>query len=90
MPRFAVAFSLSSAGQYLVFVGSDSLEEGMDLWKSEKSQARKSGEISRNLRFSRFFVPASKSDTHDGWGGRIRTDECRSQSPVPYRLATPH
>ena len=24
-----------------------------------------------------------------GWGGRIRTDECGSQSPVPYRLATP-
>ena len=23
-----------------------------------------------------------------GWDGRIRTDECRSQSPVPYRLAT--
>ena len=25
-----------------------------------------------------------------GWGGRIRTCECRIQSPVPYRLATPH
>ena len=25
----------------------------------------------------------------DGWGGRIRTCECRIQSPVPYRLATP-
>ena len=24
-----------------------------------------------------------------GWGGRIRTDECQSQSLVPYRLATP-
>ena len=24
-----------------------------------------------------------------GWDGRIRTDECGSQSPVPYRLATP-
>ena len=23
-----------------------------------------------------------------GWDGRIRTDECGSQSPVPYRLAT--
>ena len=23
-----------------------------------------------------------------GWGGRIRTDECQSQSLVPYRLAT--
>ena len=25
-----------------------------------------------------------------GWDGRIRTDECGSQSPVPYRLATSH
>ena len=35
------------------------------------------------------------SDVHDGgsgcgWGGRIRTFECGSQSPVPYHLATPH
>src|SRR5437763_14200669 len=25
-----------------------------------------------------------------GWGGRIRTSVCESQSLVPYRLATPH
>ncbi len=25
----------------------------------------------------------------NGWGGWIRTNECRSQSPVPYHLATP-
>lgn len=25
-----------------------------------------------------------------GWGGRIRTGECRYQKQVPYRLATPH
>ena len=25
-----------------------------------------------------------------GWGSWIRTSECRSQSPVPYRLAIPH
>ena len=24
-----------------------------------------------------------------GWGGRIRTCECRDQNPVPYHLATP-
>tara|TARA_B100000287_G_scaffold27764_1_gene26309 strand:+ start:619 stop:798 length:180 start_codon:yes stop_codon:yes gene_type:complete len=24
-----------------------------------------------------------------GWGGRIRTCECRLQKPMPYRLATP-
>ena len=24
-----------------------------------------------------------------GWGGRIRTCECRYQKPVPYHLATP-
>ena len=25
-----------------------------------------------------------------GWGGRIRTSECRDQNPVPCLLATPH
>ena len=25
-----------------------------------------------------------------GWGGRIRTSECRNQNPVTYRLSTPH
>jgi hypothetical protein len=25
-----------------------------------------------------------------GWGGRIRTSECRDQNPVTYRLSTPH
>ena len=25
----------------------------------------------------------------EGWGGRIRTCECRYQKPVPYHLATP-
>src|ERR1700687_1111527 len=25
----------------------------------------------------------------NGWGGRIRTYECRIQRPVPYHLATP-
>ena len=24
-----------------------------------------------------------------GWGGRVRTSECRNQNPVPYHLATP-
>ena len=38
----------------------------MHLQNFEKIQSQKSGEISRNLRFSRFFVPASKSDTHHG------------------------
>ena len=31
---------------------------------SKNFRVEKSGEISRNLRFSRFFVPASFSDTH--------------------------
>ena len=38
-------------------------------------ESKKSGEISRNLRFSRFFVPASKSDTHHGWDSWTRTSE---------------
>src|SRR5260221_5201279 len=27
--------------------------------------------------------------SENGWGGRIRTYECRIQRPVPYHLATP-
>ena len=27
--------------------------------------------------------------TSSGWGTVIRTQECRSQSPMPYRLAIP-
>ena len=68
----------------------DYLYSGDTMFKILKNyRVEKSGEISRNLRFSRFFVPAFKSDTHHGWGGRIWTDACGSQSPVPYRLATP-
>ena len=33
--------------------------------------------------------PPTLSRGRLGWGGRIRTDACGSQSPVPYRLATP-
>ena len=39
------------------------------IYKNPKNfRVEKSGEISRNLRFSRFFVPASKSDTHHVYG----------------------
>ena len=40
-------------------------------------------------------TPASKQNSRPngrllaGWGSWIRTSECRSQSPVPYRLAIP-
>ena len=32
---------------------------------------------------------ASRKACIAGWGGRIRTSECRNQNPVPYHLATP-
>ena len=38
---------------------------------SKNFRVEKSGEISRNLRFSRFFYAASKLMYHHGWGGRI-------------------
>ena len=66
----------------------------MHLQNFENFQSRKKRRnLSKSpffLRFCAVFVPASKSDTHHGWDGRIRTDECGSQSPVPYRLATSH
>lgn len=34
-------------------------------------------------------VPSKLIRAKTGWGGRIRTSECRDQNPVPYHLATP-
>ena len=60
MPRFAVAFSLSSVGQYLGFAGSNpstrrKIENGsMEIRKKlEAKKAEKSFEISAFLVFSR-------------------------------------
>ena len=38
-----------------------------------------------------YFVEKSTSEEvlFSGWGGRIRTSECSSQSAVSYRLTTP-
>jgi hypothetical protein len=33
--------------------------------------------------------PRGAAEYEIGWGGRIRTFASRSQSPLPYRLATP-
>lgn len=33
--------------------------------------------------------PKFKSIARGGWGGWIRTNECRHQKPMPYHLATP-
>ena len=43
------------------------------------------------LRFGCWQETGSTAVDHGktGWGGRIRTCECRHQKPVPYRLATP-
>ena len=37
-----------------------------------------------------FVRPSPDAAEKRGWGGRIRTSEYGSQSPAPYRLATPH
>ena len=43
----------------------------------------------------KWSYPSQQKSTHlrrcffAGWGSWIRTSECRSQSPVPYRLAIP-
>src|SRR6185369_8594529 len=34
-------------------------------------------------------VPIAFPRDKNGWGGWIRTNECRFQRPVPYHLATP-
>ena len=97
MWRFESVHGFASVGnlyQKMHFAGSNLSTDPKSpkcIYKISKNfRVEKSEEISRNLRFSRFFVPASKSDTHHGWGSRIRTYECQSQSLVPYRLAIPH
>ena len=82
MWRFESVHSFGSVGnlyQIMHFAGSNLSTDRKCpkcIYKISKNfRVEKSGEISRNLRFSRFFVPASKSDTHDGWGSWIRTSE---------------
>ena len=50
------------------------------------SESKKTGEISRNLRFSRFFVPASKSDTHHVSTGHFRCQICVIQFRCTRRI----
>ena len=38
---------------------------------------------------SEAWAGARVNELSAGWGGRIRTCECRYQKPVPYHLATP-
>ena len=41
-------------------------------------------------RLSYWVISIFKLENKSGWGGRTRTSDCGSQSPVPYHLATPH
>ena len=82
MWRFESVHSFASVGnlyQKMHFAGSNLSTDPKCpkcIYKISKNfRVEKSGEISRNLRFSRFFVPASKSDTHDGWDSWTRTSD---------------
>ena len=82
MWRFESVHSFASVGnlyQKMHFAGSNLSTDPKCpkcIYKILKNfRVEKSGEISRNLRFSRFFVPASKSDTHHGWDSWTRTSE---------------
>ena len=82
MWRFESVHSFGSVGnlyQKMHFVGSN-LSTGSKspkcIYKISKNfRVEKNGEISRNLRFSLVFVPASKSDTHHGRDSWTRTNE---------------
>ena len=82
MWRFESVHSFASVGnlyQKMHFAGSNLSTDPKCpkcIYKILKNfRVEKSGEISRNLRLSRFFVPASKSDTHHGWDSWTRTSE---------------
>ena len=71
MWRFESVHGFASVGnlyQKMHFAGSNLSTDAKSpkcIYKILKNfRVEKSGEISRNLRFSRFFVPTSKSDTH--------------------------
>ena len=82
MWRFESVHGFAAVGnlyQDMHFAGSNLSTEPKSpkcIYKISKNfSVEKSGEISRNLRFSRFFYAASKSDTHHGWDSWIRTSE---------------
>ena len=82
MWRFESVHSFASVGklyQKMHFVGSNLSTDPKSpkcIYKISKNfRVEKNGEISRNLRFSLVFVPASKSDTHHGWDSWTRTSE---------------
>ena len=79
MWRFESVHGFASVGnlyQKMHFAGSNPATDRKTpkcIYKISKNfRVEKSGEISRNLRFSRFFVPASKSDTHHVSTGQFR------------------
>ena len=49
-------------------------------WKYKHTKNKSANVLSNTL---------TLADTNTGWGTVIRTQECRSQSPMPYRLAIP-
>src|SRR5687767_5789615 len=42
-----------------------------------------------NSRQAKAYRTSAIGNIKNGWGGWIRTNECRFQRPVPYHLATP-
>ena len=50
-------------------------------------RVEKNGEISRNLRFSRFFYPISFLGTKHGRGTKTRTLDTRFWRPLLYQLS---
>lgn len=73
----------------------------INILKNKESWKDKFGEASKNrpgrkTTFELDFIikkqglkPKFKSFICGGWGGWIRTNECRHQKPMPYHLATP-
>jgi site-specific DNA recombinase len=52
-------------------------------------QQNRSGDWLRAPASDQTYEDETSTVGQNGWGGRIRTCECRYQKPVPYHLATP-
>src|SRR3954454_9510930 len=65
---------------------------GVRLYRSCSPPQRRSCESAERRWITKLMLAGAigfERTTEVGWGGRIRTCECRYQKPVPYHLATP-
>lgn len=59
-------------------------------WRRVRCSRKADGEIRTRNRLITNQLRCHCATSANGWGNRIRTCVCRSQIPMPFRLAIPH